>query len=76
WCHIKEDYLYHFNLPHLDLLAWVLIVKLASTYYHKLDMMLNDIGYFCTLPKWRKEFKMEWKKAATMPITLSLNDSY
>ncbi|TFK32527.1 hypothetical protein BDQ12DRAFT_701128 [Crucibulum laeve] len=38
--------------------------------------MLNDIGCFCTLPKWRKEFKAEWKKAAKMSIILPLNDSY
>ncbi|EDR07055.1 uncharacterized protein LACBIDRAFT_299388 [Laccaria bicolor S238N-H82] len=36
WRRVKEDYLHHFSLPRLDLLAWVLIKKLAPTYYRKL----------------------------------------
>jgi hypothetical protein len=37
---VKEDFLHHFSLPHLDLLAWVLVTKLAPTYYRKLEVML------------------------------------
>ncbi|KAN0136763.1 hypothetical protein V8E53_005533, partial [Lactarius tabidus] len=36
WQCVKGDYLYHFSLPQLDLLAWVLITKLVPTYYQKL----------------------------------------
>ena len=73
---MKEDFLHHFNLPRLDLLAWVLVTKLAPTYYRKLDLMFNDIGRFRELPKWRKDFKSEWKKAARTPITMPLNERY
>jgi hypothetical protein len=73
---VKEDYLNHFNLPRLDLLAWVLIMKLVPTYYRKLEVMLNDIGRFRELPRWRKDFKSEWKKAMKTPITMPLNERY
>ena len=73
---MKGDYLYHFSLPRLDLLAWVLITKLAPTYYQKLEVMLNDIGRFRELPKWRKDFKFEWIKAMKTQITMPMNEKY
>ena len=76
WRRVKEDYLHHFSLPRLDLLVWVLITKLAPTYYRKLDVMLSDIGRFCELPKWRRDFKSEWNKARKTPITMPLNEKY
>ncbi|KAF8238100.1 hypothetical protein L208DRAFT_1243897 [Tricholoma matsutake] len=33
WRHIKKDFLHHFHNPQLDLLMWILMVKLAPTYY-------------------------------------------
>jgi hypothetical protein len=60
----------------LDLLAWVLITKLAPTYYRKLEVMLNNIGRFRELPKWRKDFKAAWKKAMKTPVTMPLNERY
>jgi hypothetical protein len=76
WRRVKGDYLYHFSLPRLDLLAWVLITKLAPTYYQKLEVMLNDIGHFRELPKWRKDFKAVWMKAMKTPITMPMNKRY
>jgi len=38
--------------------------------------MLNDIGRFRELPKWRKDFKAQWKKAIRTPITMPLNKRY
>jgi len=73
---VKEDYLHHFSLPRLDLLVWVLITKLVPTYYRKLEVMLNEIGRFRELPKWRKDFKAAWKKAMRTPITIPLNERY
>ena len=73
---MKEDYLHHFSLPRLDLLAWVLMTKLAPTYYRKLDLMLNDIGRFRELPTWRKDFKRDWKIAMKTLITMPLNERY
>ncbi|KAG1835918.1 hypothetical protein DFJ58DRAFT_610693, partial [Suillus subalutaceus] len=36
WWHIKIDYLTHFSKPRVDLLIWILVVKLAPTYYKKI----------------------------------------
>ena len=52
------------------------MTKLAPTYYQKLEVMLTDIGRFRELPKWRKDFKFEWKRAMRTPITMPLNDKY
>ena len=76
WRCMKGDYLHHFSVPHVDLPAWVLITKLALMYYWKLEVMLNGIGCFCELPKWRRDFKLEWKKAMRKLITMPLNERY
>ncbi|KAJ7336982.1 hypothetical protein DFH08DRAFT_656040, partial [Mycena albidolilacea] len=36
WRRIKHAFLHHFHMPRCDLLAWILIVKLAPTFYRKL----------------------------------------
>ncbi|KAJ3741760.1 hypothetical protein DFH05DRAFT_1573067, partial [Lentinula detonsa] len=36
WRCIKKDFLHHFHKPRLDLLVWILVTKLAPTYYRKL----------------------------------------
>jgi hypothetical protein len=38
------------------------MVKLAPTYYRKLDLAFIDIGRYHELPVWRKDFKAAWKK--------------
>jgi hypothetical protein len=53
-----------------------MVKKLALTYYRKLDVALNNIGWYQELPAWRKEFKSAWKKAMKMPITMPLNEKY
>jgi hypothetical protein len=73
---VKEDYLHHFSLPRVDLLAWIMVSKLAPRYYQKLEVMLNDTGRFRELPKWRGEFKAAWKKAEDAPITVPINPMY
>jgi hypothetical protein len=52
------------------------MVKLAPTYYRKLDLALVDIGRYRELPAWRKDFKAAWAKAKKTPITLPLNEKY
>ncbi|KAJ7436299.1 hypothetical protein B0H11DRAFT_1754960 [Mycena galericulata] len=69
WRRIKRDFLHHFHMPRLDLLVWILVKKLAPTYYIKLDHYLVDTGRFRDLPSWRKDFKVAWKKALKTPIT-------
>jgi len=70
------DYLYHFSLPHLDLLVWVLVKKLVPTYSSKLTVMLTDIGHFHELLRWRHNFKAEWMKALRTLITMPMNERY
>ncbi|KAF8209756.1 hypothetical protein K438DRAFT_1571712, partial [Mycena galopus ATCC 62051] len=36
WRRIKKDFLHHFHKPRLDLLVWILVVKLAPRYYRRL----------------------------------------
>ncbi|KAF8528353.1 hypothetical protein BU17DRAFT_80641 [Hysterangium stoloniferum] len=63
-------------MPRCDLLVWILVVKLAPSYYRKLDRLLTDTGRHRQLPSWRKYFKSTWKKLLKAPITLPLNDAY
>ncbi|KAJ7810160.1 hypothetical protein B0H14DRAFT_2524426 [Mycena olivaceomarginata] len=76
WRRKKHDFLHHFHMPRCDLLAWILIVKLAPTFYRKLDQLLTDTGQYRELPCWRKDFKREWRKLETKPITLPVNPAY
>jgi hypothetical protein len=52
------------------------MVKLAPTYYRKLDLAFVDIGQYRELPAWRKDFKAAWKKAKKTAITIPLNKKY
>jgi len=76
WRRIKRDFLHHFHKPRLDLLVWILIKKLAPTYYRKLDQLVHNTGQFRELPSWRKAFKSEWKKLAKTPIDMPINPKY
>ena len=73
---IKHDFLHHFHKPRLDLLVWILVKKLAPTYYRKLDLSLNDTGCYHELSCWRKAFKCEWKKLANTQIKMPINPKY
>ncbi|KAJ7916047.1 hypothetical protein B0H13DRAFT_2323743 [Mycena leptocephala] len=63
-------------MPRCDLLAWILIVKLAPTYYRKLDRLLTDTGRYRELPAWHKDFKCAWQKLEKTPITLPVYPAY
>jgi hypothetical protein len=63
-------------MPRVDLLTWILVTKLAPTYYRKLDLMLNNVGRYRELPSWRKQFKRAWKKAEKTSITTPPNPKY
>lgn len=63
-------------MPRCDLLVWILVVKLAPSYYRKLNRLLTDTGRYRELPSWRKEFKRTWRKLERTPITLPQNDAY
>ncbi|KAJ6586095.1 hypothetical protein B0H19DRAFT_1250823 [Mycena capillaripes] len=76
WRRIKHDVLHYFHMPRCDLLAWILVVKLAPAYYRKLDRLLTDTGRYRELPSWRKHFKRAWRKLEKTPITLPVNPAY
>ncbi|KAJ7101717.1 hypothetical protein C8R44DRAFT_887916 [Mycena epipterygia] len=76
WRRIKHDFLHHFHMPRCDLLAWILIVKLAPSFYRKLDRLLTDTGRYRELPSWRKDFKRMWRELEKRPITLPVNPAY
>ncbi|KAF7378400.1 SWIM-type domain-containing protein [Mycena sanguinolenta] len=75
WRRIKHDFLHHFHMPRCDLLAWILVVKLAPTYYRKLERQLTDTGRYRELPSWRKTFKT-WRKLEKTSITVPVNPAY
>ncbi|KAG6847469.1 hypothetical protein H0H93_007956 [Arthromyces matolae] len=76
WRRIKHDFLHHFHLPRCDLLVWILITKLAPSYYRKLAQALVETGRYRELPSWRKGFKKIWRKLEKTSITEPMNDAY
>ncbi|KAJ7197581.1 hypothetical protein GGX14DRAFT_374847 [Mycena pura] len=74
WRRIKHDFLHHFHSPRVDLLVWILVTKLAPTYYRKLDNLLIDTGRYRELMFWRKTFKAEWRKAETRDVNEDRED--
>ena len=63
-------------MPRCDLLVWILVTKLAPTYYRKLNQLLRETGRYRELSSWRKGFKKTWRKLEKTPITIPLNDAY
>jgi hypothetical protein len=76
WRRIKKDFLHHFHKPRLDLLVWILVVKLAPTYYRKLDQFQDNMGRYRELASWRRQFKRKWKELEGTPITAPVNPKY
>ncbi|KAJ7214419.1 hypothetical protein GGX14DRAFT_360171 [Mycena pura] len=74
WRRIKHDFLHHFHSPRIDLLVWILVTKLAPTYYRKLDNLFIDTGRYRELMSWRKTFKAEWRKAETRAVNEDKED--
>ena len=63
-------------MPRCDLLVWILVTKLAPTYYRKLDLFLTEQARYRELSSWRKGFKRAWRKLEKTPITMPINDAY
>ena len=78
WRHIKEDYLYQFHSPRLDLLVWVLVTKLCPKYYKKLDDLITTTGRMrlADLPSWRQSFKHDWRALENRDISTRVTDIY
>jgi hypothetical protein len=76
WRRIKHDFLHHFHSPRVDLLVWILVTKLAPTYYRKLDTLFTDTGRNRELASWRKAFKHTWRKLEGRTVSEPINDAY
>lgn len=63
-------------MPRCDLLVWILVTKLAPSYYRKLDRLSKETARYRELSSWRKDFKKIWRKLEKKPITIPLNDAY
>jgi len=63
-------------MPRCDLLVWILVKKLAPSYYRKLDILLTEGARYRELSSWRKGFKKAWRKLEKTPITIPINDAY
>ncbi|THV07112.1 hypothetical protein K435DRAFT_825684 [Dendrothele bispora CBS 962.96] len=55
WRRIKKDFLHHFHKPRVDFLVWILMVKLAPSYYRRLDLIQRPVGRgYRNLSSWRQ----------------------
>lgn len=54
-------------MPRCDLLVWILVTKLAPSYYVKLDRLLVQTGRYRELSSWREDFKKEWRVLSGLP---------
>ncbi|KAF7300749.1 SWIM-type domain-containing protein [Mycena kentingensis (nom. inval.)] len=72
WRLIKEDYLPHFHSPRVDMLAWVLVKKLGSTYVDKLNkLMTRSVRVIVEdLPSWRKTFRTQWRNLELRDVAM------
>ena len=61
-------------MPRYDLLVWILVTKLAPTYYPKLDLLLKETVRYRELSSWREGVKKAWRKVEKKRITVPLND--
>src|ERR1700678_1486460 len=63
-------------MPRCDFLVWILVTKLAPTYYQKLDLLLNEHPRYHELSSWRKGFKKVWRKLEKTLINMPINNAY
>ena len=80
WCRIKHDFLHRFWMPRCDLLVWILVTKLAPSYYLKMDHLLAETSRYRELCSWKRNLKSqnlksEWRKLEKREITLPINDA-
>jgi hypothetical protein len=65
WKVIKRDFLYKFFRPRLDLVLYILMTKVVTHQQRKLQQIKSGREK----PEWVKQFKSEWKRLSTCPIT-------
>ena len=64
WKTLKRDCFYKFNRPRLDLVCFILISQIIPGQIQRYNLLINGRK----LSPWRKDIKLEWKKAALKQV--------
>ena len=70
WKQLKHNHLHHMLRPRLDLLVWILIVKVTPEYIARAEILedTHRLGRSKPLSSYQKNFKSAWKKLAEMEV--------
>ena len=71
WKQLKHNHLHHMLRPRLDLLVWILIVKVTPEYIARAEILEDTYRLGCSKPlsSYQKFFKSAWKKLAEMKVS-------
>jgi hypothetical protein len=71
WKQLKHNHLHHMLRPHLDLLVWILIVKVTPEYIARAEVLEDTyrLGRSKPLSTYQKYFKSSWKKLAEASVS-------
>lgn len=71
WKQLKHNHLHHMLRPRLDLLVWILIVKVTPEYIARADILEDTyrLGRSKPLSSYQKYFKSAWKKLAEVEVS-------
>lgn len=58
WKALKRDFLYKFFRPQLDLVTYIILLKIIPLQERKFQQILAG----CENPDWKKQFKAKWKR--------------
>jgi hypothetical protein len=64
WKALKRDFLYKFFRPHLDLVTYIILLKMIPLQKRKFQQILDGRES----PEWKKQFKAEWKQLSKRSI--------
>ncbi|CAG8772514.1 25689_t:CDS:2, partial [Dentiscutata erythropus] len=69
WRVLKHDFFSNFNNAWLDLIIYIIVSKVIPRQADRLQLLHNGR----CMPKWREEFRVEWKKLSNKIIINNLN---
>ena len=71
WRQLKHNHLHHMLRPRLDLLVWILIVKITPEYISRTEVLedTHRLGRSKPLSSYQKYFKSAWKKLAEVEVS-------
>ena len=64
WRILKCDHLYKFACPRLDLLCFIITVKVIPQQLDHYYLLYNE----CELPSWHKDFKIQWRSLVSKTV--------